>query len=91
MNSQRAYSEKATLDLAELAPASARLHDLKQGYSPCRMSTTISELPDLKHILAATLSGIDIAAARDFASLQGANVGVLGNQASTDKAGRPTG
>jgi len=29
-NSQMAYSEKATLDLAELAPTSARLHDLKQ-------------------------------------------------------------
>jgi len=42
----------------------------------------------LNHTLAATLSGIDIAAASDFACLQGANVGILGNQASVDKAGR---
>ena len=34
------------------------------------------------------LSGIDIAASRDFAFLRGAAVGVLANQASVDKAGR---
>ena len=34
------------------------------------------------------LSGIDIAASRDFAFLRGAAVGALANQASIDKAGR---